>query len=665
MIKKILSLMRNNKEVRQSQSWGAVVEIRNGNPIYPDVNYAKLAQIGYKKNVYVYRCVNLIANTFSGITFNLYHKDGSDKDTEIESHPSLDLMKRPNEFQGETDFKKNLMAYLQISGNTYVESVSPSKSSPPRELFSIRPDLMKIVPGNRMNPILGYEYTLNGLKHLFPFEDIFHGKLFNPLEDPIIGYGQSPLEPALKSVTLVNESMDWNNSLLQNGACPSAILKMAGSLTDDQRELLKEEIEREWQGPENRGKVFLAEEGMEWEQVSLSPKELQILELLTLGAKQICITYGIDSSLISDGTNKTYSNFKESRSALYEDVLLPLADWFADDFLNAWLLPKFPGTENMYFSYSTDNIEALNEDRKYVYERNISAFDKGLISINEAREALGFSELQEDELVQLKGEEKNNEVEEAEEDNKKKDSSVRSLDSKGYINEIERQRKKWDEIVQVRVTNQFNKEELAMVEALQNSIPELALQRALDSIDDEAWIELYTSIYEDVMRDFATRTLDSMDKRASAGDIIASASGFIRNTVGKRVKDVLDTTKKRVSEAINNAIAEGENIVQAIKGLYTKDTPLRSRAISQTEVITAGNAGSRFAIEGIGDISIKKKWISVMDERTRESHRKINGQIRNINELYSNGLMYPGDPDGSSEETINCRCIESYSAEGG
>lgn len=414
MIKNIFNFMRRDKEERQSKSWEAVVEMKNGTAIYPRVNFSNLALIGYKRNVYVYRCVNLIANTLSGVPVRLFHKDGSEKDTEVESHPALDLIRQPNEFQGQTDFIKNLIAYLQIAGNTYVESVSPSKSSPPRELFLIRPDLMKIIAGDRVKPILGYEYSYNGLKHLFPFEDIFHGKLFNPLEDPIIGYGQSPLEPALKSVTLVNESMDWNNSLLQNGACPSAILKMAGSLTDDQRKELQDEIEREWQGAENRGKVFIAEEGMDWQQVSLSPKDLQILDLLAIGAKQICITYGIDSSLISDGSNKTYSNFKESRSALYEDVILPLADWFADDFLNTWLLPKFPGTENMYFSHNTDDIEALNEDRLHVYERTISAFDKGLISLNEAREALGYSELTEDEMVQLTGEDKNNEVEEAE-----------------------------------------------------------------------------------------------------------------------------------------------------------------------------------------------------------------------------------------------------------
>ncbi len=46
-----------------------------------------------------------------------------------------------------------------------------------------------------------------------------------------------------------------------------------------------------------------------------------------------------------------------------------------------------------------------------------------------------------------------------------------------------------------------------------------------------------------------------------------------------------------------------------------------------------------------------------MDKKTRPSHQRVDGEIREIDERFSNGLMFPGDPEGSAGEVINCRCV--------
>lgn len=53
---------------------------------------------------------------------------------------------------------------------------------------------------------------------------------------------------------------------------------------------------------------------------------------------------------------------------------------------------------------------------------------------------------------------------------------------------------------------------------------------------------------------------------------------------------------------------------------------------------------------------VKKQWDSTLDGRTRDTHRKVDGEIREVHEKFSNGLMYPSDPDGQAHEVINCRC---------
>lgn len=53
---------------------------------------------------------------------------------------------------------------------------------------------------------------------------------------------------------------------------------------------------------------------------------------------------------------------------------------------------------------------------------------------------------------------------------------------------------------------------------------------------------------------------------------------------------------------------------------------------------------------------IVKQWDSTLDGKTRDSHRVVDGEIRELEEKFSNGLMFPSDPNGTAGEVINCRC---------
>lgn len=53
---------------------------------------------------------------------------------------------------------------------------------------------------------------------------------------------------------------------------------------------------------------------------------------------------------------------------------------------------------------------------------------------------------------------------------------------------------------------------------------------------------------------------------------------------------------------------------------------------------------------------VVKQWDATLDSSTRESHAMCDGEIRELDEPFSNGLMFAGDPDGAPEEVINCRC---------
>lgn len=53
---------------------------------------------------------------------------------------------------------------------------------------------------------------------------------------------------------------------------------------------------------------------------------------------------------------------------------------------------------------------------------------------------------------------------------------------------------------------------------------------------------------------------------------------------------------------------------------------------------------------------VVKQWDATLDARTRDSHARVDGEIRELDEKFSNGLMFPGDPNGGVAEVVNCRC---------
>ena len=59
----------------------------------------------YKKSLYVFACISKIAEKVGSIDINLYKIKNSKGDIEeIKTHPALDLIYRPNNFQTKAEF---------------------------------------------------------------------------------------------------------------------------------------------------------------------------------------------------------------------------------------------------------------------------------------------------------------------------------------------------------------------------------------------------------------------------------------------------------------------------------------------------------------------------------------------------------------------------------
>jgi len=354
-------------------------------------NFKSFAQEGYKENAIVYRCVNEIANGAASIPFKVYQGD-----IELESHPLITLLRRPNPLQAGVEYFQSLYSYLLLSGNSY--ALSSDIRGVPNELYILRPDRIEIEPSETAIP-KAYKYKINNqVVRTYPADpvtgaaEVKHFKLWNPLDDYL---GLSPLTAASMDVDQHNMIAKHNIALLANGARPSGAIVfkpaddagMRVMLTDGQREQLSSDLNNRFQGVNNAGKPMLLEGDFSWQEMGMSPRDMDFMSQANMTAKDIALCFGVPSQLIGVPDAQTYANVQEARLALYEETIIPLARRIESD-LNEWLSPSFG--DNISISYDVDSIPAMTERRRRVYENVTTAVREGIISRNEARDRLGL-----------------------------------------------------------------------------------------------------------------------------------------------------------------------------------------------------------------------------------------------------------------------------------
>ncbi len=353
-------------------------------------DYAALAREGYARNAIVHRAVRLVAESIGGVSFVLY--EGA---AELSAHPLLDLIKRPNPRQDGAAFLESVASHLLLAGNAYIEAVglggeggATQASLQVRELYALRPDRMKVVPGPDGWP-LAFEYSVAGQTMRFAQSaaqpPILHLALFNPVDDY---YGLSPLEAAAIAIDTHNAAASWNKALLDNAARPSGALVYGGTegavLSNAQFERLKKELFVQYQGAANAGRPLVLEGGLDWKAMSLSPKDMDFLEAKHSAAREIALAFGVPPMLLAIPGDNTYSNYQEANRVFWRQTVLPLASRIGSA-LTQWLAPAFGA--GLSLGVDSDRIEALSLDRAALWERVTKA---PFLTVNEKRAATGY-----------------------------------------------------------------------------------------------------------------------------------------------------------------------------------------------------------------------------------------------------------------------------------
>ena len=281
------------------------------------------------------------------------------------SRVDLLLNKEPNLFQDISSFRRNLIIDYLLDGNIFIYYDGAHMYHLPADKMIIHTSEETYVE----------KYTYNNSVNFSPRE-IIHVKENSFYS---IYRGVSRLKPALRTMILMRRMRDFQDNFFKNGAVPGLVLKSPNTLS----EKIKERMIQSWSAryrPDAGGRrPLILDGGIEIDEISnVNFKELDFQSAIEENEKIILKALGIPPILLDSGNN---ANLRPNMRLYYLETILPIIRKIN------FALERFFGFEIVE---DATNIPALQPELRDQSQYYSALVNTGIISPNEAREALNF-----------------------------------------------------------------------------------------------------------------------------------------------------------------------------------------------------------------------------------------------------------------------------------
>jgi len=628
-----------------------------GQPVYTEMTVKKATREGYRLSIFAYRSIRTIVQAVSGIPWIVLDKNME----EIKDHPFTYTWAHPNkQFSGQ-DNMEFIVAHLKLVGNSLVQPLIVG--GVPKEFWMCMPDLIKPIPSKKAGEwISGYEVTTTeGKMYEVPAEQFLHFMQFDP-GNPYWGVGD--LQAAARTVDTDNEAQDTQKIQLQNRNVPPGVFQFDQTLDEAQGKEAQRQVKEKFLQKSKRGEPWVLGGGYKWQQMSLTPQEMDYINSRLSNKRDIAAAFGLDPWWLGDREHSSFNNVEQAKKSLYEDTAIPLLDDVRST-LNLKIAPMYG--DDIYITYDTSNVSALRDDfgKKTEQAKTLWTMGVPFVQINDKLE-LGLEEFEgwdnsylpfnlapsgssalsgETEIVKTKAVNLNTE--------EKKSMHWKRIDNR---------RVAWWNVVQKRTLPLYEAEGKAVIKAVGGS--EAAIKAAINGQSKE-WLKTIKAVSTVIVEDFGKEIEDDLggkgfsptEKKWTFDPFSAAVQLWVTNHATESVTSILGTNLEDVKRIIKNGTDNNLSNVQIAKELrqfYDDQSAWKAMRTARTETSQAAGYGQRESARQSGVVR-KKLWISSRDERVRDEHAALDtGKGVPFNEPYSNGEMYVG------EHSINCRCVEGY-----
>jgi HK97 family phage portal protein len=346
--------------------------ITDNQPLVSSAGVAINSQTALSIGAY-YAAVKLYADTVASLPWDTYIRvDGTRRP--YRPSPSWLTTPQPNNpnFTG-FDLKHRMVSSLLIHGNCFVLFIK-GRNGDIVEMRVLDPQKVEIksVDGAPIYTVMGEDTV--GVE--LTSDAILHIPLFatgSALRAP------SPVEQHRTTLGLASATQLYSAKFYEQGAAPSAVIKIPGELTQDQADSLRNSFSRRHEGIEKMHKIAVLTGGADFQQMSMKISDMQLVETLHWGVESIARLMGVPLHLLQyPGGNASYNSVE---IVSIEWLRLGLGPLVAR--LEAGLQRLVPGADQTFIKFTLDGL--LRPTTKERYDAYAIALNNGILSLNEIR----------------------------------------------------------------------------------------------------------------------------------------------------------------------------------------------------------------------------------------------------------------------------------------
>lgn len=267
----------------------------------------------------VWNAAHIIATVGVGTVPLKVYRETDKGPEEARDHPLYKLLSQsPNPMMTSAVFRRTLQYHILFWGNGYAE-IEYNKRGDPIALWPMLPDRTEpfcmTVNGQS---VLKYRYTSGQRQVVLDASEVFHvpGLGFDGLK------GYSVIQMARQSLGLSLAAEKFGASFFGNGAFPAIILKHPGTLEDGGVKL-RDTFYGGHQGAARANRVFVAEEGMQVEKMTIEPNDAQFLETRRFTTEEVARWFNLPPYKLKDMSRATWGNIEQLGIELVTDTLRP------------------------------------------------------------------------------------------------------------------------------------------------------------------------------------------------------------------------------------------------------------------------------------------------------------------------------------------------------
>jgi len=642
----------------------------------------------YAQHVWVYACVNAIAQNIAGVPLNFYAGTKKNKRL-VESAPIVKLFETPNPMMSGYQLIEATMIFLGITGEAFYILDRPNITAVPKEIWTFHPNRFEHVPAAN-GGTRGWIYRKGGQRiPLEPHEVVFF-RYPNPYDDY---RGLSPVSVASLGIEQDYHAAQYNANFFKNGAQLGGFLESEENLSQEEFDRVLAQFNDRHQGVSKAHQIGLLEGGLKYKEAGLSQRDMDFLEGRKYNREEIC--GGVYKVPIGElGLNEdvgSEAREKVRRKQFWETTLDPKMT-LIELILWSQLCRGLTGPE-VWPEFDRKSIPALQEDRELLlgqaeklwamgYPANVvneyldlglpkvEGGDTGYIPFNLQpvgdAAALPATEPQKATVISIQ------------------DVPPKSLpapaiakrDPKSYWLNFNKLRTAMEEKFHSKIKRYFYEQRKVQLQLLADRL----------GGDDKTVSAVKKEFVDDLLFDLqeANEKLQKMswnfwlNAGQEAGQAIYTELGFdlsefvIQDSAAIdvlkdkliKVVEINDITRDKLRETLSEGLSQVESVsllqdrVREVFNSYEHPAHgsfSRSLTIARTET---GQAMATARDAAMDQLKVEKiEWGTAGDGNVRNSHIAQSGMVIKRGETFPNGCRYPCDPAGAAGEVINCRCV--------